>query len=172
MGNSAYHFQSTTPATATQHSARSGSSSYLFTLSGGHSHSFNHTHINGENYPEWVGLIPVSPDTDVTEIPSGICGFFKGSTVPSGWSLFSSVTGKFVQGKSATDLTGSGANTHSHPTLSLNSGYYNNDYPGASGSIVSQANNTSGHYHSASHGHSDLQDNQPPFQELMFLKKD
>ena len=135
---------------------------------GNHRHTISHTHSNGNNYPEWYGLLPIKPDSETGEIPSGVCAFFTGSTIPDGWSYFSGAEGKWVQGQSSSGGTG-GANTHNHV------------YTGSSGSatpssVVSGYNGSyrkaiiGAHTHTINHTES-TENNIPPYQELMLLKK-
>ncbi len=138
-----------------------------------HSHSIDHTHSGGVNEPAWHGLIPVKPSSSALIIPSGVCAFFTGSVVPSGWSAFNTADGKWIKGKSNAGDTG-GSNTHNH-TYSGNTGNFAGD-PKASFNYASSTYHwytqaTTYHYHSMSHTHNTV-DNIPPYQELMFLKKD
>ena len=138
---------------------------------GSHTHTMNHTHTGGNNYPSWHGLIPVKPNNAAAVIPSGICAFFRGSTVPDGWSYFSTAEGKWIQGKSTNGATG-GTNTHNH-TISLNTGYAGESmkllYTGTPTASFIYADST-GHRHNLSHTHNTV-DNIPPYQDLLFCKK-
>ena len=148
-----------------------GSGRFMLAPMPNHSHTINHTHSGGNNYPEWHGLIPVKPDSDTFELPSGICAFFKGSVVPDGWSYYSALEGKWIQGKSTAGATG-GANSHNHVLSGIDSGVYGpNASPFGIGSgLKMYMQSTAGHYHSIDHIES-TEDNIPPYQELMLLKK-
>jgi len=157
-----------TPSITTDNSADS-SGGNKGVSPGNHSHSNTHTHVGGENYPLWHGLIPVKPDSETGELPSGICAFFKGSVIPDGWSAFSAADGKWIQGKSIAGATG-GANTHNHVSTNV-TGYRNGEIACNSGGSAYAAAVSSGHRHTMYHTESTV-DNIPPYQELMFLKKD
>ena len=132
-----------------------------------HRHTISHTHPAVSNYPEWYGLIPISPDSEVTEIPSGVVAFFKGSTVPDEWTLFGALSGgKFIRLQAASGGSG-GVNNHTH-SYSGSSGSYNSSdakaYSGTGGS-------TDPHSHTINHSHASA-DNIPLHRSLLVCKKD
>ncbi len=96
-----------------------------------HNHAMDHTHTEGNNYPEWYSLIPIINNEGTTEIPVGVVAFFKGSSCPTGWSLCDGTGGtpnlqnKFILLNSTSGTTG-GANshTHSHSGMISGPGYY------------------------------------------------
>lgn len=139
-----------------------------------HRHVMSHTHGATNNIPEWHGLLPVVPDTEVGEIPSGICAFFKGSVVPDGWSYFSVAAEKWIQGKSTSGGTG-GSNSHSHVYSGASSPFTGYTMTNAAVYTVSAFLHT----HTINHTHSDpgsppttRYNNEPEYQELLFCKKD
>lgn len=134
-----------------------------------HRHTINHTHDAVSNYPEWYGLIPISPDSEVTEIPSGVVAFFTGSDVPDGWTLFGAMSGgKFIRLQATSGETG-GVNDHTH------------SYSGSSGSYDGVNHQTTGtsnpfycvdpHSHTINHTHSTA-DNIPLHRSMLVCKKD
>ncbi len=81
-----------------------------------HRHTISHTHSGTNNWGQYVDYIPVSPVSVVTEIPAGICAWFKGSTVPDGWTLEAAITtgNKFVRCASSSGGAAGSASSHSH----------------------------------------------------------
>ena len=134
-----------------------------------HRHTTNHTHASGNNYPLWRGLLPVRNDGVTSEIPSGIVGFFTGTELPEGWSLFTDLSvGKFAQLLAAGVGTG-GANTHDHTHVGMTTGAYNGTP--YSLNIRSAAYCYKPHYHSMTGTHTAL-DNIPYHHSLLVGKKD
>jgi hypothetical protein len=141
---------------------------YAVHYASSHTHSMSHTHGATSNEPLWKSLLPVSPDAETKELPSGICAFFKGSVVPDGWSYYSVAAGRWIQGK--TSLTTGGLDTHTH-AFSGNSSAFTGTSRTADTSSDYYSLRYSSHTHSISHTHGST-NNIPPYQELMFLKKD
>lgn len=142
-----------------------------FAFSGNHNHATTHIHSGGQNEPLWTGLLPVKPNSDTVEIPSGIIAFFKGSVIPTGWSVYSAADQRWIKGKSTGTGSG-GVNSHNHVlTGVLNTAGSRRN--GGSGTIYIHGRNNIGigHNHTMNHSHNTV-DNIPPYQELMFLKKD
>lgn len=133
-----------------------------------HTHSIAHVHelLNNLIY---IGVIPVTIST-AEEIPSGMCAFFIGDVPPAGWSVYSAAKGRFIKLSETSGGTG-GSTTHSHndsfttgPGGGKEDDGYNEGYPRVNVGLPS-------HTHPMGHAH-DEQDWQPPYQELMFCRKD
>lgn len=79
-----------------------------------HAHDLTHTHNDADtNLPPWYGLIPIRANDDIFGVPSGICAWFTGSSVPTGWTQYSARDNDFIQSKSSSGGSG-GAATHAH----------------------------------------------------------
>ena len=105
-----------------------------------HRHSADHTHTGGQNYPAWHGLLPVRCNFETGYIPSGIVAFFKGSVVPDGWTLFTSLQDAFLHCKSTSGGTG-GADTHIHSHSGMYTGSWgtNQSWAYPNGDYLAQA---------------------------------
>ena len=170
LGGASVHSHSASLTTGSGGSASGNTKDYSGQQSaavGAHTHSNTHTHSNGVNEPAHYTLIPIYPD-GATELPSGICAFFTGSTVPDGWSYFSAAEGRFIK-MAATSGTALGSNTHSHSHSGNTGSGANGTAAGGSGLSLNMTGKS--HIHTNSHTHTDGL-NQPPFQELLFCKKD
>jgi len=170
-GGNATHAHPHTGSTSSADSANlTSSGANLVTNYGYHTHTMNHTHGGFSNDSTYYTLLPVSPDASVKVIPSGICGFFKGSTVPDGWSVFSVADEHLIKG-GATPGSTPITDNHTHGTFTGSTGIraYNIVIAGAiqSGYFATLSN----HFHTMNHVHAS-DSILPPFQELMFLKKD
>ena len=136
-----------------------------------HRHTISHTHAAISNYPEWYGLIPISPDSEATEIPSGVVAFFKGSTIPDEWTLFGAISGgKFIRLQATSGGTG-GVNNHTHSWSGNSGGYSNNSGASVNTMFGGSGYTNSGHYHAVSHSHASA-DNIPLHRSLLVCKKD
>ena len=95
-----------------------------------HTHSIDHIHSGGNNYPEWRGLLPVRCDaiTAKSAIPSGMVAHFKGDIVPAGWTQYVLLNGKFIQCRETNGETG-GADTHGHAHSGYTGIYYEAGQP-------------------------------------------
>jgi hypothetical protein len=133
-----------------------------------HTHSIAHVHelLNNLIY---IGVIPVTIST-AEEIPSGMCAFFIGDVPPAGWSVYSAANGRFIKLAETSGGTG-GSTTHSHDdSFTTGPGGGKEDDGYKDGMPIGNVGLPS-HAHSMDHTH-DEQDWQPPFQELMFCRKD
>ncbi len=130
-GGAASHSHSFTGNTASSiHASPSGAINWCYGQPNSHQHTADHTHPNGNNYPEWYSLIPIRNDEETIEIPIGVVAFFKGSDCPNGWSLFTEAEDKFINLKSTSGATG-GANSHTHNHAGMWSGWFNVGCTGA-----------------------------------------
>lgn len=134
-------------------------------LNQSHRHSMNHIHsLITDLYH--IALKPVVR-TYGESIPSGICAFFIGNTPPDGWSVFDTAVGKFVKCMHIPE-DAAGENSHNH-SYTGDSGTVSDDEEG--GAVQGADVVRDPHKHTINHTHS-TEDHQPPFQELMFCKKD
>lgn len=157
----------TITARRTKYWIGSGANIPMHSSAWNHLHSISHTHVGGQNEPEYYGLIPIEATEEISEITSGICGWFIGSSVPNGWTLHGTIkNGKFVKCKAAAGSSG-GVNSHGH-SYSGNSGpHYHTGVPNNTGTTTVQLTHT----HAISHDH-DTKNNIPLHRVLMMCKKD
>jgi len=132
-----------------------------------HTHTFNHEHVY-TNLPPYIDLIPVSPTAATSVIPAGLICFFLGSTVPTGWSVYSIASGKFIRCKSTVDTTGGGAATHTH-SWTGNTGAWGSQ---AGGTTTAGATARYSHVHSGNHSHTTAGAMEPQHFPLLICKKD
>ena len=132
-----------------------------------HRHTINHTHTATNNIPEYYSMKLIKPTAVANSIPSGVCAFFLGNSIPSGWSYFSTAEGKFIRVESTQGNTG-GSNTHEHVYTGTSGGYNPpavDAYADANDYVTDST-----HYHTINHTHAET-DNQPLHRELLFCKK-
>ena len=141
-----------------------------------HRHGANHTHLGGNNYPAWHGLLPVRCNSEEGYIPSGIVAFFKSNVVPYGWSLCDGNGGtpnlqdKFIYCRAGGDVGSTGgANTHTHSHSGMNTQTYgtNGSWAYPNGTYVAKA-----HSHPWPGGNHQTQTSIPLHRPLLICIKD
>ncbi len=135
-----------------------------------HTHTFSPTIGSASNLPVYrqLNIIRHNNSGNPSSIPAGAIAIFD-STVPSGWTQYSSQNGYYPYGENTAGTTG-GSNTHTHAITGTTSGSVGDarsrNTAGAQDNVSSN-----GHTHDAS-GTSLNASNEPPYIEVIFGQLD
>ena len=133
-----------------------------------HTHdSISSTFVSAEsNLPQYRNLKIIMYDYGIPDtIPEGVIAIFNSSSLPDGWTRYSSQDNYFVRGEGSINTGGS--NTHAHTvsyTLDTSS---DTETGGGSGTAIAQE----AHIHTVTDT-SDSVDHRPPYLEVILAKAD
>lgn len=129
-----------------------------------HTHTINHSHGSGTHTPSYYDLLPYVL-AGAESIPTSFVGFFD-SSIPSGWSAYTSPYARFIRGNTSTAGGTGGATTHSHSAYSGSSGSAGTAV-GATGAVGGgMAKTVASHTHTIDHTHTAISNN-PPWIQLI-----
>lgn len=133
-----------------------------------HAHTLTPVISSASNFPAYRQLQLIRYDNGVPDsLPAGVIGMFTSSTMPTGWTRYSSQDGRYILGENTIGTTG-GSNTHSH-TITGTTGAGSGTTYGVRGGGTPATSAAAGHTHTIS-ASTDTVNNEPPYRESVLGK--